>query len=1125
MTDKNLLAQLEKLPADKREALLKKLKAKKKAQAKAQPQTQDIAIERVNRDSNTFEMSFAQQRLWFLDRLDSSTAFYNLAAAIELNGALNIAALEQALANLIKRHETLRTTFAEEEGRGQQIIHAQMPLQLPQIDISQSAAESRSQELKKLVEADAQYIFDLSSGPLIKTTLVKLANDQYQLLLTMHHIIADGWSAQVFAQELSQFYAAIVNQQVDPLGPLNVQYIDYSAWQKQQLTPAELEKQYNFWAEHLADSPSLELPYDYPRPSVQTYNGKTVELMLTQAQLQQLQQVAQQQQTTLFVVVLSAYYLLLHKLSGSSDLVLGTPVANRTRTELESIIGFFVNTLCLRAKLSPNMMLSEVIEQVKQTSIAAQNHQDLPFERLVEQLNLPRDPALSPLFQTFFSLDKGAAEQALQLPGVTAKFRSADIDAAKFDFSLIASETSNGIRCLFEYNTDLFARQSIENFAQLFSAIVDCIDSANLTSTQLQQLPSATAAQQQRLLEFARSQQRETEASCLQSLIERQVEQSPGAIACSDRSGSLSYRQLNQQANRLAHFLRQQGVKTNSKVGICLAANNQALTAILAVIKAGGAYVPMDVNYPAERLKHMVDNADMQLVISHSDYQAQFAALDHSLYIDTDSEQWQDQSTANPDLLNSPEDALYTIYTSGSTGLPKGALVRHRNSVNLLDWYCREYNLNAQDKVLIISALGFDLTQKNLFALLTQGGSVVFPELEVYDPNIIAECVQQHQISLINCAPSAFYPLAQETQNWPKLVSLRCVLFGGEAIQLAPLQAWLGQTQCQLINMYGPTECTDIAASYALKPSDLAASTLPIGSANDNVELYVLNEQQQLVCPGVIGELYIGGAGVGLGYINNPEQTAQAFIANPFSASGEPIYRTGDLVRLNTDQQLEFVSRVDGQVKIRGFRIELGEIEAVLKAQSGVQDAVVAAKTGPQGNDVLVAYLQLEDAELTAEQQQSLQQSLVQNLPAYMVPQAFLRIDSVPLTANGKVDRKILAEPEASDFNQTEYVAPSNDEEQTLVDIWQDILQLDRVGTADNFFEAGGHSLLATQLSSRISDSFGLELPVKTIFEIPTIAGLANLIRSLSAPVAASDNEMEEGLLLGDEDDFEEGVL
>lgn len=1118
MTDKNLLAQLEKLPADKRAALLKKLKAKKQAQQQQSPTPKEAPITRVSRDSNRFPMSFAQQRLWFLDRLDSSTAFYNLAAYIELDGQLNIQALEQALDSLIKRHETLRTTFAEENGQGLQIIHPHISVQLPQADISHQVDQKTA--LVQLSKADAQHIFDLENGPLIKTTLVKLAAEKHQLLLTMHHIIADGWSAQVFASELSQFYAANVNQQVSPLAALDVQYIDYTLWQQQQLTEAVLQQQFEFWQNHLANSPNLELPYDYARPSVQSYQGKTVELQLSQEQTQRLNTIAQQQQTTLFVVMLSAYYLLLHKLSQSYDLVLGTPVANRTRTETEAMIGFFVNTLCLRAKLTPEMTLSDVIQQVKQTSVAAQNHQDLPFERLVEQLNVVRDPALSPLFQTFFSLDKGATEQALQLPGVTATFKSADIDAAKFDFSLIATETSNGIRCLFEYNIDLFAEQSVQHYSQLFSALIEQLITEKLESTAVKQLHSAAPQQQQALL----NQQPDNNACaevtlCLQEKIEQQVSASPNAIACIDQQQQLTYQALNQQANQLAHYLRQQGIAPGDKIGVCLPANTQALTAILAIIKAGAAYVPMDTHYPPQRLQHISDNAGLQWVVGYQQQQNLFPEVAHYLALDGEAV-WQDQSSDNPSLLNTPDDPLYVIYTSGSTGLPKGAAVRHRNSINLLDWYCQQYQLSGDDKTLIISALGFDLSQKNLFALLCCGGSVVFPQLEVYDPRLIQEQIKQHQITLINCAPSAFYPLQEDQASWPQLSSLRCVLFGGEPIQLPALKHWLEHSQCQLINMYGPTECTDIATAYQMQASDLQGNGLAIGQAIQQVELYVLDEQQQLLCPGIVGELYIGGRGVGLGYINNPEQNARAFIPHPFKpGSDAKLYRTGDLVRYNPQQQLEFISRLDAQVKIRGFRIELGEIEALLKQQSGINDAVVAAKADQHGNDVLVAYLQIPQAlgKLDSDVKQQLEQALAQNLPSYMVPQAYRLIEQIPLSANGKIDRNKLAAPQADDFNRHEYIAPANAEEEQLVRIWEEVLQRQPIGTQDNFFEIGGHSLLATQLSSRIAEHFTLELPVKTIFEVPNIAGQANLIRSLTAPV---DHDTQ-----ADDDDFEEGVL
>jgi amino acid adenylation domain-containing protein len=1139
MSNKDLLAQLDKLPPAKREALLKKLKEKKlKGQQNATSKPVIPVLDRATHSH--FPLSFAQQRLWFLDKLDSSTAFYNLAAAIEMDGKLDAPALQKALNYVLSRHEILRTTFSEDQGEAFQIVHAKATLNLDSINIDHLAGSAQAKELDTLKKRDAQTLFDLNTGPLLKTTLVKLNEQQHVFLLTMHHIIADGWSAQCFAQELSQAYAAFVTQQIPAMAPLSLQYADFSTWQRQWLQGEVLQKQSDYWQQHLKNAPTLHLPTDFPRPPVQTYNGKTQTVELSSEHKAGLNQLAQQQQGTLYMAMLTVFYVFLHRYSQQDDLVVGTPVANRTRTELEPLIGFFVNTLAVRAQLKGDSSFLDLLKQVKEATIGAQSNQDLPFERLVELLELDRDPSYSPLFQTFFSLDKGALAQSIQLPGVSATFKPADIDAAKFDLSLICTEHENGIRCVFEYNTDLFDDATIKQMSQHLLSLVDSI--LNTPEQAVATLPILSGAEQQQLVHEWNQTDAEVPALrdnlCLHQLIEQQVERSPDAIALRHGEQAISYQTLNQQANQLAAYLREQGLRPGARVGVCLPPSIDAMLAILATLKAGGAYVPMDVSYPAERLQHMADNAEMTILLTHSEFSPQFQQIEHIIQLDTDASNWSACSKDNLLNLNTPDDLLYVVYTSGSTGLPKGACVHHRNELNLLHWYTKNYQMSANDKALVISALGFDLTQKNLFALLTLGGTVVFPTSRIYDPKHIQELINHHQITLMNCAPSAFYPLVEHnitdySAAYACLSSLRCVLFGGEPIHLATLKGWLHQSRCQLVNMYGPTECTDIAASYTLQSSDLdegkwqsgtSQSGLPIGRPNSNVKLYVLDEHFQQVVPlGVPGELCIGGAGVGSGYLNNPEMSNKVFIDSPFGQAGsnEKLYRTGDLVRYRRDGNLEFISRIDGQVKIRGFRIELGEIEALLKAQDSIKYAVVADKKAPNGQTVLVAYLIEQESE--TRDQNTLRAMLKQHLPDYMVPSAYLSIAEIPLTPNGKIDRKILPSPDIKDLGNAEYTPARDEVEQALCQILADVLKLEQVGIYDNFFEIGGHSLLATQIISRIADRFQLDLPVRTIFEIPTVIAQADLIRSLSpsslTTADATDYNNE------DEDEFEEGIL
>lgn len=1133
MSKQDLLAQLDKLPPEKREALLKKLKAKKQqSTAKSSAQPSIPKLDRVQH--KRFPLSFAQQRLWFLDKLDSSTAFYNLAAAIEMDGTLDVDALQDALHYVIDRHETLRTTFIEEQGEAYQVIHPVLPTELHIVDISHLDNHAQTIELETIKRRDAQTLFDLKQGPLLKTSLVKLNEQAQTFLLTLHHIIADGWSAQCFAQELSQAYSAIVTKQTPNLPALSIQYADFAHWQRDWLQGDVLQQQSDYWQQQLSDTPTLSLPLDYPRPPVQTYKGKTHTVELNEAQKAALTELAQQQQGTLYMAMLALFEVFVHRYTQQDDFAIGTPVANRTRTELEPLVGFFVNTLAMRAKLTGHTSFNDLLSNVKQDVIGAQSHQDLPFERLVELLGIERDPSYSPIFQTFFSLDKGELEQAIQLPGVKATFKTAEIDAAKFDLSLICTEHSQGIRCVFEYNTDLFHPDTIQTMGGHLIQLADNLIKA--PDQPIAMLDVLSQAEKKQMLAdwnlTTQSVPAIEQGLCLQQVIEEQCQRSADRTALRQGDRALTYQELNNQANQLAAHLRSVGVKPNQCVGICLAPSIDAVIGILAIIKAGGAYVPMDINYPEERLAHIASDAGIDIILTHSEGRNRFPHVQHVIALNTDEHLWQAQRSDNITPVQTPNDLLYVVYTSGSTGLPKGAGVTHTNSLNLLNWYTQQYQMTASDKSLVISALGFDLTQKNLYSLLTVGGTVVFPEDHIYDPHAIKAAISHHQITLMNCAPSAFYPLLESSNGdncqYGQLNSLRCVLFGGEPIQLSYLKPWLAQSACQLVNMYGPTECTDIATSYTLRASDLTQSGqsgLPIGKPCANVQLFVLDgEFQQPVPIGVPGELCIGGTSLGAGYLNNESQNQARFITTPEPLSSytstNKLYRTGDLVRYRRDSNIEFIARLDGQIKIRGQRIEPGEIEAQLRTLEGISEAVIADKTAPNGQTILAAYLVIEENSVMADAA-TLRSQLKQQLPDYMVPSAFIEIEQIPLTPNGKINRKVLPAPEAKHLECETYSPPRDELEEGLCQILASVLRIERVGINDHFFEIGGHSLLATQVTSKIAEQYGVELPVRAIFEIPQVCGLADLLRSLLPNLSdTADSDAQD-----DDDEFEEGVL
>lgn len=1102
-----------------------------------------------------YPLSYSQQRLWLIDQLQPGTPTYHIPFGVRIKGNIDIAATEAAIASIVKRHDSLRTCFVQVDGSDEprQQVTPFEGWTLPQFEL-----ENNADALKQRVGAFFMAPFDLAQGSLFRAQLIKLTEHQQStnesiLIVCMHHIISDGWSMDVLLHEFNHFYTAFKQNpqaigQLDigsSLPALNIQYTDFSVWQRNWLQGDNLNAQLSYWQKQLANPPVLELPTDYPRPHQLDIGGKVIHFELDKQLTQKLNAVSSSHKATLYMTLMAAFQLLLSRYSGQDDICIGSPIANRNHASTEPLIGFFVNTLVMRSKINYNMSFQQLLAEVKHTALSAYAHQDIPFERLVDTLNIPREISQTPLFQAMFMLQNMEQNPSLaeetQLGDLTLSSLDSELDdkdsAAKFDLSLSMTERQGSLVGALEYRTALFKPETMQrmvgHFIRLLESIVDSP----------QQAVGTLAFMNETETDVLLNQWNQTHAPVtaiennltLPQLFEAQVERNPDALAIFGEQ-PLSYSELNRQANQLAHHLMAQGIQSGDKIGVLLPASSQAMIAIFAVLKAGATYIPMDVNYPADRLQHMIDNANMQCLITLTDLASRIPNTVKTCVLDDASTAWLECSTENPVTQGSIEDTLYVVYTSGSTGLPKGAGVTHKNALNLLDWYTKEYEMSEADRTLVMSALGFDLTQKNLFALLTTGGSIGFTQSAIYDPDHIRALIEQHNVSLLNCAPSAFYPLLDGT-NFSALNSLRCVLFGGEPIQLDKLAPWL-QSQgdslsCQIINMYGPTECTDIAASYRLTSEDLSRfeqgqlSTLPIGKPNANVQLYVLDPNFQQPTPmGVPGELCIGGSGVGIGYVNNTELTEQAFIETQWGR----LYRTGDLVRYDESSNLHFLSRIDGQVKIRGFRVELGEIEAKLKAHHQVHDAVVADKRTANGQVVLVAYLVMNESAATDDKANpvldtaGLKATLKAHLPDYMVPQAYQTIDNVPLTPNGKIDRKSLPTPSAGDFGQANYQAPETQTEEVLAEIWASVLQADKISRTEQFFEAGGHSLLATKLVTRIKTQWPIELALTAVFEYPILHEQAAYIDGLLWAVEGleSDANTESGNPLAEDDDREE---
>ena len=1097
-SDKSLQARLQKLSPAQREALLKKLR-QQKPEKPAASRIADTPIAARERTGAGFPLSFAQQRLWVLEQLNPGSAVYNIAAAVELTGPLDQHLLQQSFQRIIQRHESLRTIFrSDNNGIPQQFVEA-TDWHMPVIDLQQ-----QPQAVEQAIHDDANTGFDLQKGPLLRVRLYQLAPDRAVLTIVMHHIIADAWSSQLLLGEVSRIYSALSQGTAIALPPPKIHYIDYACWQKDWLQQPHCQQQRDYWLDKLKHSSNLNLASDKPRPAVMSNRGDYYRLKLDAGLLQQFQALCRQHNATLFNGLLTVFECLLYRYTRQTDFCIGTPVAGRVHPDLEPLIGFFVNTLALRCDMQPGDSFRSLLRKIKKTTLEAQAQQDIPFEQLVDELDLARDSSYSPVFQAFFSYHPGDMAELIQLPGISARLIEADTDTAKFDLSLMVNDKNGELSCHFEYNSDLFERQRIiamaGHFRQLLHSICQAPESDIDSLTMLQKA------------EFERLTTTATTADFPQtdiaSLFEQQAAATATKTAVVQGDRAIDYQNLNSMANRLARHLQAQGVQQGDSVGVCLPPSLDLATALLAIIKLGGVYVPLDPSYPAERLNYMVDNAAIEVLVSHSRAMAAPLSAGNTLLLDELA--LDDYPDHNLQRHINPDDKLYLIYTSGSTGQPKATVISHRNEANLLHWYSREFHLQADDKVLVFSAIGFDLTQKNLLAPLCYGAQLHFCTTEYYEPQALLDCIANQGISWVNCAPSAFYPLVQAGQP-EKLASLRQLFFGGEPIRPGKLRDWTGSGHCHaaITNMYGPTECTDIATSYTIGDIHSQKVPVPIGKPSANVSVLVLDSHKNPVPEGAIGELYIGGTGVGKGYLNKPTLTAERFIDNPFRP-GETIYRTGDLVRFNIDGDLEFVSRADDQIKVRGLRIEPGEIEARLRQLDGVNDALVSLQD-INGQQQLVAFV------VGRTDPQACKKALRKVLPDFMIPVAFLPIDSIPLTPNGKVDHRRLPAVDSSAITTgQQFVAPRHDTDRQLAAIWQAVLGLDSVSIADGFFELGGNSLLATQVMTRIRDTFGVDLPLRTLFEVNTIEGISDIILATGHTQAADDEP---------DDAFEEGFL
>ncbi|MFO0760432.1 MAG: amino acid adenylation domain-containing protein [Byssovorax sp.] len=1066
-------------------------------------------IARVPRTS-PIRLSFAQERMWFIDQLEPNNPFYNMLSAVRLTGKLDAAALEKAVQEVVRRHEALRTTFDTVDGVPVQRIHDHVVVSLPVVDLRALPAEERLPAVKKAGAAEANKPFDLQRGPVLRPSLYQLDDEDHALLLSMHHAVADVWALGVFRAELASLYVAFRDGEPSPLSELPIQYADYSVWQRQWLSGPVFDEQMAYWKKQLDGMPKLlDLPLDRPRPPVQSHRGEMRLYEMSPELTARLKDLSRREGTTLFSTLLSALAVLLHRWSGQSDIVFGSPIANRTRTETENLIGLFINTLVLRCDLGGTPTFRELLARTKETCLGAYAHQDMPFERLVQELDAERDMSRSPLFQVIFNL-QNAPREAIDLPGLSLRGMPSENTTAKCDLTFIMSESQGRLGGLLLYATDLFEPATIDRLLAGFFRLLEGIVRA--PSSRVDALPLLSTEEERLLLtDYNQTADPVPPAPSVHALFERWAGAHPEAPALRFEDRQLTYRDLNERANRLAHRLRALGVGPDTLVGLAVERSLEMVVGLLGVLKAGGAYLPLDPAYPKDRLAFMIEDAKVAVLLTTAelsgvlpDQGVPVIHLDGGVTLDATLP----SDNPAPDGLLSSH-LCYVIYTSGSTGKPKGVGIEHRQLLNYLHGIGRRLALPEGSSYALVSTFAADLGNTVLFPALCHGGMlhVISPAL-TQSPDDLAAYFVRHGIDCMKIVPSHLSALLSAARP-AEVIPRRCLVLGGEASswELMDTLARLAPA-CRVMNHYGPTETTVGVLTYPVekgaRPS--GAPIVPLGRPLANSRMYILDPGGHLTPPGVPGELYIGGDGVARGYLNRPELTSERFVPDPFSDDpAARLYRTGDRARYLPDGALLFMGRIDQQVKIRGYRIELGEIDSALSTHPALKEAVTLAREDIPGEKRLVSYVVLAGMETVSPA--DLRKHLEGRLPDYMIPALFITIPALPLTPNGKIDRRALPAPE----EKTEaggHAEPSTAVEKLLAEIWADVMGVEKVGIHDNFFEHGGDSILNIQIVARARQS-GLQLTPKHIFLHPTIAELAAVAGTIES------SEAEQGVVTG----------
>jgi amino acid adenylation domain-containing protein len=1072
---------LAKLTPDQRAVLELKLR---------QRRAESAATLRIGRraDPGVHDLSFAQQRLWFVEQLHPAGAANHISAAVRIEGALSYDALARSLAEIVDRHDVLRSGYEDDRGRPLQRIHSPAPCPLPVIDVC-GIGDAQLEEARRLIAAEAERPFNLTTGPLLHASLLRFSEVDHVLTLVLHHIAADGWSLGVLSQELTALYAAFLDGRPSPLAALPIQYADFAAWQRGYVDGARLTGHLEWWRSELHGLPALELPTDHPRPAVPSTRGARATIEIPRTLASALATFGQRRGVTLFMTLLAGFQTLLARWTGQTDLAVGSPVAGRNWGEVEGLIGLFVNTLVLRADLSGNPSFIDVLERVKSRVVGALTHQDVPFEQLVDQLQVERSLSHSVLTPVVFALQNVPAA-ALSFPGARLSVFDFERSTARFDLCLFVVETPDGLRASMEYSTDLFTADTVHRmlrcYRRLMQAMVD----------DPQQSIGAPALldddDRRRVLDEWNATLREyPRDATIPSLFARQVAARPDVVAVVCGRERLTYAQLDGRANRLAHTLREQGVGPDVRVGICLDRSVELAVALLGVLKAGGAYVPLDPAYPAQRLVYMAANAAVPFIVTRAELGALISEYEGRVVYLNDGKEGPGGKPATAPVVDlRPENLAYVSYTSGSTGLPKGVEVSHRAVIRLL--FGADYVRFAPDETFLqLAPVAFDASTFEIWGALLHGARLVMYPERVPEFDDLARTLATEGITTLWLTASLFNAVVDKSPAM--LRGVRQLLIGGEALSRPHvLRGMDALADTVFVNGYGPTEGTTFTCCHRIARQDVdeTSASIPIGRPIANTRVFVLDAALEPVPIGVPGELCIGGDGLARGYAAAPRLTAERFVPDALSGeAGARLYRTGDLVRYREDGALEFLGRRDDQVKVRGYRIELGEIQTALMRHPAIV-AAIAAVRGDQGSKTLVAYVVHRQGSTASVGE--LRAFLKDRLPDYMLPSAIVAIDTVPLTSSGKVDRDALPIPSVERSSERVVVAPRNEVEEIIVESCRELLAVDEVSVFDNFFDLGGHSLLVTQLASRLKRAFQTDVSIRMIFESRTLAELAD---------------------------------